>query len=202
MNSSTDISGLAPTLVCLLAMRDARSQFSASVETHAAEHAGLGEVSVLDREHRRILRSEAVSQIAEFFYVLKYGGIGIPNGLRGFLERHNEDMKALEASCRNGYTIGGLSAQRIRRARFSSAQINYVLHESSGGEPRFDQQSLQRIFTQIMSFETCRSVLLVLAEFGFLRRWEFNQIVIGSTGVLERLYHEQLEAILDATQQP
>jgi hypothetical protein len=199
VNSST--SGLAPTLVCLMAMREARAGFSTAVEAHAARHAGLDDVSQLDREHRRILRSEAVSQIAEFYYVLKNGGIEIPDGLRGFLERHNADMATHEASCRNGYTIGGLSVQRIRRARFSPAQINYVLHESAGGAPRFDQQSLQRIFTQIMSFETCRSVLVVLAEFGFLRRWEFNQVVIGSTGVLERLFHIQLEAIVNAMRQ-
>lgn len=189
---------LSAPMNCLAAMREARVQFFASIEAHAAQHQGLAEAGHLDREHRKLLRSEAVAQIAEFFYVLRYGGIKIPDGLKGFLERHNEDMARLEASCKNGYTIGGLSAQRIRKAKFSPAQINYVLHESSGGQPRFDQQSLQRIFTQIMSFETCRTVLVVLAEFGFLQRWEFNQVLVGSTGVLEDLYGKHLETIVDA----
>lgn len=181
-------------------MRAAKVEFFAAVEAHAANHQGVTDASELDREHRKVLRSEAVAQIAEFFYILKFSNMNIPGDLEGFLGRHNEDMQALEASCRNGYTIGGLSAQRIKRAKFSKAQINYVLHESAQGEPRFDQQSLQRIFTQIMSFETCRTVLVILAEFGLLRRWEFNQVVVGSTGVLEDLYRNYLDTIVNEMQ--
>ncbi|WP_340422177.1 hypothetical protein [Yoonia sp. GPGPB17] len=177
-------------------MRSAKAQFFTSVEAHAAKHIGVDGAAMLERDHRRVLRSEGVAQVAEFFYVLKYAGIPIPDGLASFLERHNADMDTLEQSCRNGYTVGGLSAQRVRRAKFSDAQIRYVMHESSGGEPRFDQQSLQRIFTQIMSFESCRSILVTLSDFGLLRRWEFNQVVIGSTGILEDLYKTQLETIV------
>lgn len=187
-------------LVCLAALRGARAAFFSGVEAHAAAHAGLDGPSALDREHRRLLRSDAVAQIAEFYYVLRHGGIEIPDGLRGFLERHNADMEALLASCRNGYTVGGLSAARIKRSMFSEAQINYVLHESAGGTPRFDQQSLQRIFTQTMSFETCRTLLVLLSEFGFLQRWEFNQVIIGSRGVLEDLYGQHIRGIVDAVQ--
>lgn len=188
----------AKDLTCLAAMRDARARFFAAVEAQAAAHAGLGGPEELDREHRKVLRSEGVAQIAEFFYVLRYAGIPIPEGLGAFLERHNADMDRLLASCRNGYTVGGLSEQRLRRARFSEAQIRYVMHESAGGDPRFDQQSLQRIFTQIMSFETCRSILVTLAEFGLLRRWEFNQVVVGSPGFLEDAYKTHLEEIVRA----
>ncbi|MBO9436505.1 hypothetical protein J7394_19990 [Ruegeria sp. R13_0] len=189
---------MEPGLVCLSAMREARAKFYAGVEAHAAAHCGLDDVALLDREDRKTLRSDAVAQIAEFFYVLKYSKMKIPGDLEGFLRRHNDDMAAMEASCRNGYTVGGLSLQRLKRAKFSDPQINYVLHESESGEPRFDQQSLQRIFTQIMSFETCRNVLLVLAQFGLLRRWDFNLVLIGSDGTLEGLYRAHLEEIVDA----
>lgn len=189
---------MGPELICLSAMRNARVNFFAGVEAHAAKISGANDVTLLEREHRKTLRSDAVAQIAEFFYVLSHGGLKIPDDLHGFLSRHNADMEALETSCRNGYTVGGLSIQRIRRARFSPAQINYVMHESANGQPRFDQQSLQRVFSQIMSFETCRSVLVILSEFGFLQRWEFNQVVIGSTGVLEELYRSHLEEIVNA----
>lgn len=182
-------------LICLAAMRQARATFFDEVEESAASFVGLDATSSIDREHRKLLRSDGLSQIAEFFYVLKYGGLSIPGDLRGFLERHNEDMGRLLASCRNGYAEGGLSAQRLKRAIFSPSQIDYVLHESSSGEPRFDQQSLQRIFTQTMSFETCRNMLVVLADYGLLRRWEFNQVIIASTGVLEPLYKTHLEAV-------
>lgn len=187
-------------LICLGAMREARARFFAAVEARAAENAGLNGPEALDREYRKVLRSEGVGQIAEFFYVLRYAGIHIPDGLRGFLERHNADMDSLLASCSNGYTVGGLSEQRLRRAKFSEPQIRYVMHESSSGEPRFDQQSLQRIFTQIMSFETCRSILVILAEFGLLRRWEFNQVVVGSPGFLEDTYKAHLEEIVRAVE--
>ncbi len=183
-------------LVCLAAMRDARARFFSVVEAEAAVNAGLDGPDALDREHRKVLRSEGVAQVAEFFYVLRFADIAIPDGLRSFLERHNADMDSLLASCRNGYTIGGLSEQRLRRAKFSEAQIRYVMHESASGDPRFDQQSLQRIFTQIMSFETCRSLLVTLGEFGLLRRWEFNQVVVGSTGFLEDAYRAHLEEIV------
>jgi hypothetical protein len=188
----------AKDLTCLAAMRAARARFFNSLEVKAAGHARLEGPEALDREHRRVLRSEGVAQIAEFFYVLRYAGIAIPNGLRGFLERHNSDMDRLLAACRNGYTVGGLSEQRLRRAKFSDAQISYVMHESAGGDPRFDQQSLQRIFTEIMSFETCRSILVTLSEFGLLRRWEFNQVVVGSPGFLEDAYKTHLEEIVRA----
>lgn len=188
----------AKDLTCLAAMRAARAQFFNAVEVQAAKNAGLDGPASLDREHRKVLRSEGVAQIAEFFYVLRFAGVPIPDGLRGFLERHNEDMDRLLSSCRNGYTVGGLSEQRLRRAKFSEAQIRYVMHESAGGDPRFDQQSLQRVFTEIMSFETCRSILVILAEFGLLRRWEFNQVVVGSPGFLEDAYKTHLEEIVRA----
>jgi hypothetical protein len=190
----------AKDLTCLAAMRDARARFFNLVEAQAAEHAGLNGPEALDREHRKVLRSDGVAQIAEFFYVLRYAGIPIPDGLRGFLERHNADMDRLLASCSNGYTLGGLSEQRLRRAKFSEAQIRYVMHESAGGDPRFDQQSLQRIFTQIMSFETCRLILVTLSDFGLLRRWEFNQVVVGSPGFLEDAYKIHLEEIVSAVE--
>ncbi|MEM9422449.1 MAG: hypothetical protein AAF986_08090 [Pseudomonadota bacterium] len=189
---------MQPELVCLGAMRQSLAKFYAGVENHAAAHTGLDDIALIEREHRKTLRSDAVAQIAEFFYVLRYSGMKIPGDLESFLRRHNDDMAALEASCRNGYTVGGISLQRLKRAKFSDAQINYVLHESGTGEPRFDQQSLQRIFTQIMSFETCRNVLLVLAQFGLLRRWDFNLVLIGSDGTLEGLYRAYLKEIVDA----
>lgn len=182
-------------LACLSAMRQARAAFFRAVEARAASTAGLDGPADLDREHRKLLRTEGVAQIAEFFYVLKYGGLRIPEDLRGFLERHNADMQRLIETCRNGYTEGGLSLQRLKRAIFSSSQIEYVLHESSGGKARLDQMSLQRIFTQSMSFETCRTLLVVLAEYGLLQRWEFNQVIIGSNGVLEDLYKAHLDEI-------
>jgi hypothetical protein len=189
---------ISPELNCLSALRGARAWLFGEIEAHAAAHVGLGSVAELDRDHRKLLRGEPVAQIAEFFYVLRDGGVSVPDGLRAFLLRHNEDMAALLASCRNGYSVGGLSEQRIKRSMFSDAQINYVLHESSNGQIRFDQQALQRIFTQTMSFESCRTLLVLLADFGFLHRWEFNQVIIASNGRLEDLFAEHLTHVVNA----
>jgi hypothetical protein len=82
-------------LVCLSALRGARAWFFGEIEAHAAAHAGLGSAADLDREHRKLLRSEPVAQIAEFFYVLRDGNITVPDGLRGFLIRHRALLRHL-----------------------------------------------------------------------------------------------------------
>lgn len=184
-------------LLYLATMRQARVVFFEGIEAHAAAHVGLG-VGEIDREHRKLLRSDGLFQVAEFFYMLDAGGVTEPEAIGGFLERHNADMQALLATCERGYAAGGLSAARIKKAIFTPSQIAYVKHESASGKPRFDQQSLQRIFVQSMSFESCRLLLVLLSDFGFLNRWEYNQVIIESRGVLEDLYAAQLRTITAA----
>lgn len=147
-------------------------------------------------EELRALQSDGVGLISEFFYLVRTAGLSSPSKLRGFLDRHNADMKNLAESCQGGYTKTGLSLERIQKSIFSEKQIAYVMHESSHGELRLDQNSLQRIFVQSMSFESCRSKLVLLAEFGLLRRHEYNQVLISSPGILEDAYARHVERVL------
>ena len=185
-------------LICLAAMRQARADFFSALERMATEHLDASGEPPLEREQRKLIRSEGVAQIAEFFYILREGGVSEPRALEQFLRRHNEDMQALLDQAKGGYTVGGLSPQRVRQSIFSERQIDYVLHECAGGELRLDQLSLQRIFTQSMSFESCRKLLVLLADCGFLNRREFNQVLISSKGILETLYSDHLGVIVRA----
>lgn len=183
-------------LSCLRAIRVARAEFFASVLEHAEITRGKDSAGPLTREERAMLRSEHVAHVAEFLFVLKEAQICEASTLRSFLENHNHDMQRLLDECEKGYTRNGLSAARIKRALFSEKQINYLIHECKEGVPRFDQQSLQKIFTQLMSFESCRTVLVLLSESGFLMRHEFNQVLISSKGVLEKMYGEFLSSVV------
>jgi len=185
-------------LVALAAMRQARATFFRKLEDHATSTREATNAEPHSRDQRKLIRSDGVAQIAEFFFVLREGGVTTPEALRQFILRHNEDMEALLATCERGYTVGGLSKERIEKSIFSERQIDYLMHECQGGEPRFDQQSLQRIFTQSMSFETCRKLVILLAEGGFLNRWEYNQVLISSKGLLEDFYGEHLSTIVGA----
>jgi hypothetical protein len=152
--------------------------------------------SELSLEDLRSLKSEGVGLISELFYIFRSAGLSSPTKLQGFLERHNSDMRALIASCQRGHTATGLSADRIKKSIFTERQIAYVIHESSHGELRLDQNSLQRILIQSMSFESCRSKLVLLAKFGLLRRHEYNQVLISSPGTLEDAYGRHLDRVL------
>lgn len=195
MNAGAKISR---ELMCLAASRQAKAVFFRKLETIAIETRETAGEPPLTRDQRKLMRSDGVAQIAEFFFVIRDGGVSSPEALRQFLQRHNEDMEVLLASCERGYTVGGLSRERIEKSIFSDRQIDYLMHECASGEPRFDQQSLQRIFTQSMSFETCRKLVILLAEGGFLNRWEYNQVLISSKGILEDLYRDHLTTIVEA----
>ena len=182
-------------LKTLSALRAARAEFFDNVTGHAATWRGENGLPPLEREDRKLIRTDGVAQIAEFFFVVREGRIAEPDRLRGFLARHNADMDALIASCERGYTETGLSRARIAKAVFTDRQIEYLVHECSGGEARFDQLSLGRIFTQSMAFESCRKLLVLLSETGFLRRQEYNQVLISSKGILEDFYAAHLRRI-------
>ena len=126
------------------------------------------------------MRSDGVAQIAEFFFVLRDAGLTSPTTIAGFLRRHNDDMQALLDSCSRGYTRFGLSAARIREAMFQPHQIDLIVHESSGERATFDQRSIGKILTQVMSFESCRTLLVLMASAGLLQRRDFRSVVLIS----------------------
>ncbi len=186
-------------LICLAAMRQARSDFFDRVVDHAeAWRRDRGEDEP-SRDARKLLRSEGVAQIAEFFFAIREGGISTSEALRGFFDRHNADMAALLETCERGYTRFGLSESRVKSAIFKDHQVDLVIHESSHGTVTFDQRSIGKILTQVMSYESCRTLLILLSEAGLLQRRDFRAVVlISSNGTLESLYRDHLSYIATA----
>jgi hypothetical protein len=187
----------SPELICLGAFRQARADFfDAVVETAEAWRLSRGEPDLLWQE-RKLLRSEGVAQIAEFFFVLRDAGLTSPAALASFLSRHNADMQALLDSCSRGYTRFGLSAARIKGAMFEPHQVELILHESAGDTVTFDQRSLGKVLTQVMSFESCRTLVVLLASTGLLQRRDFRALVlISSNGTIESLFGQHLRSIV------
>ena len=190
---------LTKELKLLASLRQAKADLFDAIVDHAVRWRARQGTASLTREEIKALRSDNVAHVAEFFYVVRERSIAEPANLRPFIERHNADMMALLESCERGYTASGLLISRIRRAMFSEPQIAYLEHECSGGTARFDQFSLARIFTQLMAFESCRKLLVLLSDSGFLNRQEYNQVLISSKGVLEDLFHDFLSKICAQT---
>ena len=186
-------------LICLAAMRQARANFFDRVVDHAETWRRDRGEDDPTRDERKLLRSEGVAQIAEFFFAILEGGVNSPEALRSFFERHNADMSALLETCERGYTRFGLSESRVKSAMFKDHQIDLVVHESSHGVVTFDQRSIGKILTQVMSYESCRTLLILLSGAGLLKRRDFRAVVlISSDGTLESLYKDHLRYIAGA----
>ena len=62
---------LSPELVCLMALRQARADFFDAVVEAAEEWRRSQRQPRAFRDERRLMRSDGVAQIAEFFFVLR-----------------------------------------------------------------------------------------------------------------------------------
>lgn len=194
---SAQVPDLSTELLLLFAHRKSRAEFYDQVVSQAESHREAQGEPELTREERKALRSEGLLQIAEFFFAIDEAGISEPERIRGFLERHNEDMNAMLETCERGYTKFGLSAARIKEAILKPHQIELIAHESEGGQLTFDQRSIGKVLTPQMSFETCRTLLVLMASAGLIRRRDFRSVVlISSNGVIEKMYKTHLSQLL------
>jgi transcriptional regulator with AAA-type ATPase domain len=146
----------------------------------------------LIREEIAALKSHDIVLITEFFYVLWAVGDVTSERLEAYLEKHNADMRALIETDEKGRTRSGIATEQIRKSLLSPTQIRRVLHESSHGQVVFDQYTLQKLLRERLSFETSRTRLLLLGRTGLLRRHDVGNILYGSSGVLENLFHSHL----------
>jgi len=146
----------------------------------------------LIREEIAALKSHDIVLITEFFYVLWAVGDVTSERLEAYLEKHNADMRALIETDEKGRTRSGIATEQIRKSLLSPTQIRRVLHESSHGQVVFDQYTLQKLLRERLSFETSRTRLLLLGRTGLLRRHDVGNILYGSSGVLENLFHSYL----------
>lgn len=189
-------------LQLLAAIRSSQAEFCDQIIAAAAEYRAanpLERSTVLDAEEVRQLRSSGATQVAEFFYIIEERGLAEPAALRAYLNRHNESLQAkLDDLRRSGqaYTGNGLSRDRIASGLLEAEQIENLVDEAEDGRLRFDQTSLACLLVDAMSAESCRKLLLLLANCGFLRRIGRNNVRVRSEGKLEQLYRMHLSAIL------
>jgi hypothetical protein len=190
-------------LQLLAAIRASQAEFCDQLILSAAEFRAVNPLkgnTALDAEEIRQLRSPGTTQVAEFFFIIEERGLGEPAALRAYLDRHNQSLQAkLDDLRRSGqaYTGNGLSRDRIASGLLEAGQIETLLDEAEDGRLRFDQTSLACLLVDAMSAESCRKLLLLLANCGFLRRIGRNNVRVRSEGKLERLYRQHLSAILE-----
>lgn len=182
-------------LLSLLALRQARDDFFNEVVNHAEAWRSEHDMDDLNVEQIKLLRSPGVEAIAEIFFVIKDRELHVTEELRNFLSRHNKAMGSLLESSEKGYTRCGLSKARVKKAIFSPKQIDFVIHESNNGRVVFDQFSFSRVLVQAMSFASCRTLLVLLAECGLIWRHDVGHVLISSNGVIEGIYKGHLSSI-------
>lgn len=196
---------LSRELAVLRAIRLARATFMRRLVEHATAHlAETGDgsaTSSLSPEELRQLKSEGVVQIAEIFFLFEETGMSDPALLRSRLEMHNEALETKVAQMRENnlaHTPEGLSRDRLAGGILDDSKIQMLVDEAEWGELRFDQSSLSSLLIELMAPESCRTLVILLARFGFLKRIGTNNVRIRSLGKLEQLYREHLAQIADA----
>jgi hypothetical protein len=111
------------------------------------------------------------------------------------LERHNEDMEEY-ASNKEKRDLLGLSKARVEEALFSDTQIEKVVQNISDGKLRLDQTDLGRLLGTLRSPETTRKAVVALSKAGLLNRINIGQVIVVSTGALEKYFEAHLQRIV------
>lgn len=188
----------------------ARSDFYAGVVNAACMHIsvkkgmdGLDKNEVFDAIGAATIKQlnhSNVETLAQFLFLMKLFRLNNdPARLRRYLEGHNERLKAKLARLdtqNTRYTASGKPASSLHKGLLHPEQINKMVDEADDMGLRYDQTSLGCLLAEVMSPATTRNLLILLSEFGFLRRIGNNTKVIRSLGVLERLYGDRVGKLM------
>ncbi|MEM6490137.1 MAG: hypothetical protein AAF677_18030 [Pseudomonadota bacterium] len=189
----------SPELTCLTALRAARSHFFERVVDSARANAPAArrDGEDLAREYVALLRNDGTAQIAEFFYLIREVGLNDGERFALYVENHNRSIAEYAADPAKRAKLG-LSPQRLEAATFSEQQINFIREMSPPGRLLLDQSALGRLLVETMAPESCRKLVVALADAGLLRRSKVGAVVVWSDGTLEGLYQEHLAQIVEA----
>ena len=182
---------LANDVEVVKAMRAARQAFSDGILDAAGSDR---------RDVRRVLTSDSVFQIAEFFFLLRCHGICTAEQIRSFGQLHNEYVQHAVTAPEKLEKLGRLRSQ-LEGAVFSDVGIEKLAENFMRKPPSFDQSDLCRFLLTQQSSENCRRSLVVLRETGLLdeTRTAYGSVVLHSHGALERIYqgpHRHLPRIV------
>jgi len=136
-----------------------------------------------------VLRLESSYQMAEFFYLLKAREIRTDDDVTKLADLHNQYIVNLTKDPEKMRRLG-LKMDRLLDAMFTADTMPRLLanwREQSGA---IDQSNLARLLVTVMSTETCRKQVVAFADAGFLarERTPFGNIIVSSTGILERTF--------------
>jgi hypothetical protein len=189
--------GESRELTCLAAFREARDRFSSDIIEHAHNHNADRENTNLTTDEIDLLKGSYTYSVAEFYYIIEELNFNYKAKIRSYLHRHNSDMSEL-LSDRVKRERAGMTIQRVKASLFSPTQIERVVEHVVDGRLRLDQSDLGRLLSQAISTETCRKTVVALAKGGLLNRINIGQVLVVSTGHLERYYRKHLTSIVTA----
>lgn len=174
-------------IAVLHAYRSGRLEFSQLI-ADASKDKSDGVVS--------LLRSDAMFQMAEFYFLIFGFGIGSTEEFDGLIERHNSYIASLlEDSAKMSRM--GLPKERLLGSIFDGETRPRVLRMWNEHPGTIDQSSLARFLVTVMSDETARKILVAAGKAGFLTRERsvYRLVLVRSTGVLEDIYGRCLRMV-------
>ena len=189
-------------LACLSGLRSARAQFFTALSGCAAENIGAehrDRNGSVRRDVLGLLRSDGTAQIAELFFLIEELGLQDQSLFRAFLARHNDAMQAYLDEPDRLQRLG-VSRQRIKAAIFSKERMDFLGLVSPPGQLLLDQAAIGRLLTEVMAPESCRKIVVALAESGLLKRHEVGTVLVSSDGKLEALFREHLIIVAKAVE--
>lgn len=195
-------------LKVLGAYRDARRQFVSQVVEQATAFTLSTTSQKLDDASEEELRSENVFHIAELYYLFRAANFRHDaDAFRAYLRQHKEGLEQKlktvrpAGSLKVARTPDGLSKKRLEDGNMSDEVIESLVQHTRRFAPQsglmLDQTKIASLLTEIMSPETCRTALLLLADCGFFVRTGLAPVTVTSTDKLETLFAEYLTTIAD-----
>jgi hypothetical protein len=174
-------------ILVLQAFRQGRSNFNSRIVEASTDQS---------RTVLSLLRTDAMYQLAEFFFLLKGFGISSEDELCGLLDRHNRYVSQLLTEPDKMQRMG-LTRARLLAAIFDGETKPRVLRSWADEPGTLDQSSIGRLLVAVMSEETARKTLVACGSAGFLDRRNsvFRLVLVKSTGVMEAVYGACLRMI-------
>lgn len=142
-----------------------------------------------DEDLLELLRSDAMYEFSEFFYLLKARKIETCEDIKNLAEAHNAYLTELTNDDSKMRRIG-LKRDRLLLAIFTSDTLPRLLQNWADQPGAIDQSNLGRLLVTIMSVETTRKLVVGSSSAGFLHRHKtpYGTFVIKSKGKMEDVY--------------
>lgn len=135
------------------------------------------------------LRTEAMYDFSEFYYLIKARQIVTPEQLEMLAELHNNHIVALMRDESKMARLG-LKPDRLLQSIFTADTLPRLVENWKARPGSIDQSNLARLLCTVMSTETTRKLVIASTEAGFLNRERtpYGTIVVESCSVMEQVF--------------